>query len=154
MKFSVETLALARKYTEQYVDDYVEEHGGIGVYVLYDSTAGWNAQPDLVAAHGVIYVYSDYSSVTIEGDTVPVPGFKVGDGVTLLKDLPFSADAMGAVLPSGGEAGDILVKTGSGTSDMAWQAPANKAEEDNTKPITSAAVYNEIGNINILLDKI
>lgn len=28
---------------------------------------------------------------------------------------------------------------------------ATDAEEDNTKPITSAAVYTEIGNINILL---
>jgi len=151
---SLETLARAKKYVETYVDDYVEEHGGIGVYVKYDSTSGWNNQPYLVAEHGVIYVYSDFSSVTIEGDTVPIPGFKVGDGVTLLKELPFSADAMGAVLPTGGTAGDILVKTGAGTDDMEWQTPADKAEEDNTKPITSAAVYNEIGNINILLDKI
>nr|DAL39409.1 MAG TPA_asm: hypothetical protein [Caudoviricetes sp.] len=28
---------------------------------------------------------------------------------------------------------------------------ADRAEEDNTKPITSAAVYTEIGNINALL---
>ena len=148
---SVETLILAKKYTEKYVD----EHGGGGSSkVQYNSTAGWNAQPTLVADRGVIYVYSDYKSVTIDGDTVPVPGFKVGDGSSLLKDLPFSADAMSAVLPSGGSAGNILVKTGSGDNDLAWQAPADKAEEDNTKPITSAAVYNEIGNINILLDKI
>ena len=31
---------------------------------------------------------------------------------------------------------------------------ANDAEEDNTRPITSAAVYTEIGNINILLQTI
>ena len=28
---------------------------------------------------------------------------------------------------------------------------ANDAEEDNTRPITAAAVYSEIGNINVLL---
>lgn len=28
---------------------------------------------------------------------------------------------------------------------------ANKVEEDNTKPVTSAAVYTEVGNINALL---
>lgn len=31
---------------------------------------------------------------------------------------------------------------------------ANDAEEDNTRPITSAAVYTEIGNINVLLKTI
>lgn len=31
---------------------------------------------------------------------------------------------------------------------------ANKAEKDNTKPITSGAVYMELGNIEVLLEKI
>ena len=31
---------------------------------------------------------------------------------------------------------------------------ANKAEQDNTHPITSAAVYTEIGNIDVLLQTI
>lgn len=31
---------------------------------------------------------------------------------------------------------------------------ANDAEEDNTRPITAAAVYTEIGNINVLLSTI
>ena len=30
----------------------------------------------------------------------------------------------------------------------------NNAEEDNTKPITSAGVYTQLGNINVLLSKI
>ena len=30
----------------------------------------------------------------------------------------------------------------------------NEVEEDNTKPITSAAVYTEVGNINVLLKTI
>lgn len=31
---------------------------------------------------------------------------------------------------------------------------ADKVEQDNTKPITSAAVYTEVGNINVLLQTI
>lgn len=30
----------------------------------------------------------------------------------------------------------------------------NNAEEDNTKPMTSAGVYTQLGNINVLLEKI
>lgn len=51
-------------------------------------------------------------------------------------------------LPSGGQSGDILMKTPGGSE---WQTPASSAQPDNTLPITSAAVYTEIGNINALL---
>lgn len=51
-------------------------------------------------------------------------------------------------LPSGGEAGDVLMRTENG---CAWIAPANRAEEDNTRPITAAGVYTLVGNIDALL---
>lgn len=54
-------------------------------------------------------------------------------------------------LPSGGSYGDILMKTTDGDFGAAWVAPANSAEQDNTRPITAAAVYTELGNINALL---
>lgn len=52
-------------------------------------------------------------------------------------------------LPDGGQIGDLVSKTGENT--VAWVTPASRAEQDNTRPITSAAVYTEIGNINALL---
>lgn len=52
------------------------------------------------------------------------------------------------VWPSGGSDGDILTRSGNGAI---WETPANSAQQDNTKPITAAAVYTEIGNINALL---
>lgn len=54
-------------------------------------------------------------------------------------------------LPAGGEYGDIIIKRSSADYDAEWVAPANSAEQDNTRPITAAAVYTEIGNINALL---
>lgn len=54
-------------------------------------------------------------------------------------------------IPSGGNTGDILVKNSNGNYDASWVAPANAVEQDNTLPITSAAVYTEVGNINALL---
>ena len=55
----------------------------------------------------------------------------------------------GGGLPSGGQVGDILTKTSA--LGAGWVTPASSAEQDNTRPITSAAVYTEIGNINALL---
>lgn len=57
----------------------------------------------------------------------------------------------GGSIPLGGVAGDIIVKRSGADFDAEWVAPATSAQEDNTLPITSAAVYTEIGNINALL---
>lgn len=49
------------------------------------TTAYWNAQSSLIAESGHIYAYTDYT--TVEGNDSP--GIKVGDGVTILSELPF-----------------------------------------------------------------
>lgn len=54
-------------------------------------------------------------------------------------------------MPPGGAPGDIIIKRSAQEQDAEWTAPAQRAEADNTLPITSAAVYTEIGNINALL---
>lgn len=57
-------------------------------------------------------------------------------------------------VPTGGLAGDLLAKRTDTDYDVQWITPAHSAEQDNTRPITSAAVYMEIGNINALLSTI
>ena len=52
-------------------------------------------------------------------------------------------------IPEGGEYGDLLARGES--SALMWVTPASAVEQDNTRPITSAAVYTEVGNINALL---
>lgn len=54
-------------------------------------------------------------------------------------------------LPRGGDTGDLLAKKSGVDYAVEWITPANAAEQDNTRPITAAAVYTEIGNINALL---
>ena len=54
-------------------------------------------------------------------------------------------------LPEGGSPGDLLVKKSGEDYDAWWVPPATSVEQDNTRPITSGAVYTEIGNINALL---
>lgn len=55
--------------------------------VLCGTTEYWNNQPELVAQNGYLYIYSDYKQDAQEQD---VAGFKVGDGTSLLIDLPFT----------------------------------------------------------------
>ena len=62
--------------------------------------------------------------------------------------LPDSTDR---VLPPGGTKGQMLIKQSNDDYDAEWVSPANSVQMDNTLPITSAAVYTEIGNINALL---
>lgn len=54
-------------------------------------------------------------------------------------------------IPKGGNTNDLLRKKSNADYDMEWITPANAVEKDNTLPITSAAVYTEVGNINALL---
>lgn len=57
----------------------------------------------------------------------------------------------GGELPLGGNAGDLLAKRSSADGDAEWITPASSVDEDNTRPITAAAVYTTVGNINALL---
>lgn len=72
------------------------------------------------------------------------------NSITLKGNL--SSEDLGiTALPSGGLDGDILMKKAGVAYTAQWVTPASNAEKDNTRPITSAAVYTEIGNINALL---
>ncbi|MBO7667763.1 MAG: hypothetical protein J6T26_04805 [Firmicutes bacterium] len=66
--------------------------------IYRDTTAAWNAQITLVAEAGAIYVYTDYASATVDGQTVPVPGIKIGDGTSYLIDMAFAAQDIAQAL--------------------------------------------------------
>lgn len=73
------------------------------------------------------------------------------NGVTLIGNKTSSDLNIAASFPTEGNVGDILMKTSAASDGVSWVTPASDAEQDNTRPITSAAVYTEIGNINALL---
>ena len=83
------------------------------------------------------------------------PGGTIGQVLKKASDEDYDAEwadesgGGGGGLPSCGQVGDILTKTSA--LGAGWVTPASSAEQDNTRPITSAAVYTEIGNINALL---
>lgn len=66
----------------------------------------------------------------------------------ILGDLPIASDV---------KAGVVMIRGGNLSIDnrgIVSVDVANQVEEDNTRPITSAAVYAEVGNINALLETI
>lgn len=73
------------------------------------------------------------------------------NGVELIGNKTSADLDIAAKFPDGGLVGDILMKTSAASDGVSWVTPASDAEQDNTRPITSAAVYTEIGNINALL---
>lgn len=54
-------------------------------------------------------------------------------------------------LPDGGNSGDFLCRSDTQEVSLKWVPLADHAEQDNNAPISAAAVYTEIGNINVLL---
>ena len=73
------------------------------------------------------------------------------NGVEMSGDLTSSDLGIEANFPADGSVGDIMMKTGAARNAVSWVTPATSSEADNTRPITAAAVYTEIGNINALL---
>lgn len=125
--------------------------------VYTDTTANWNAKTQYIPVNGDVIVYTDKDHTTDEhGNVVNVPAVKIGDGVTLLFNLAFvggdsqhhdlepaTTSTLGGVI-----VGDDLLVTQEGRLSV---DKATSVEGDNTRPITAAAVYTEIGNINALL---
>lgn len=67
--------------------------------VYYDTTAVWDAQPNLVAEKAAIYIYSDHQLYEDEtGNKIPIAGLKIGDGTSYLIDMPFVTDNMSGAL--------------------------------------------------------
>lgn len=58
---------------------------------LYGTTRYWNAQPRLISQSKTIYVYTDHDQ---DGEGNDIPGFKLGDGMAYLIDMPFVTQNM------------------------------------------------------------
>lgn len=87
--------------------------------IHYATTEEWNANRNLIAEKSHIYIYSDYKVIEEDGETVYIPGLKIGDGTSYLIDLPFS---------SGGESSShIRVDTTEG-----WNEQPDLISEENT----------------------
>ena len=63
------------------------------IRVRRDTTANWNTHRDFIPLLGEVVVYMDHEQIDDgQGNTVNVPGVKIGDGTSYLIDLPFVGD--------------------------------------------------------------
>ena len=112
-----------------------QEEQDLNIRFLPDSTTFTPDFGEIQTIHDMNY-NNLFNKPSING--VELVGNKTGE------DLDLSS----AVFPSGGLLGDLLGMTEEG---VGWITPANAVEQDNTRPITAAAVYTEVGNIQALL---
>lgn len=101
--------------------------------------------------HAIRAGFGTVQTITETGDYSQLINKPSINGVVLVGNKTSEDLSIAASFPSGGNVGDILMKTSDASDGVSWVTPASDAEEDNTRPITSAAVYTEIGNINVLL---
>lgn len=58
----------------------------------YGTTEHWDEMLGFIPAAGVVVIYSDYHKFDKDGQSVLVPGLKVGNGEDYLIDLPFVSE--------------------------------------------------------------
>ena len=54
-----------------------------------DTTANWNAAIGFIPMQGEIIIYTDYQTKVVDGETINIPGIKVGSGNAYVQDLAF-----------------------------------------------------------------
>ena len=59
-----------------------------GTLLIYGDTERWSKLGNRISRSGRIYIYTDY---TTDENSNPIPGIKIGDGVTSVSDLPFAS---------------------------------------------------------------
>ena len=88
---------------EGLVDKYliIDNNGNLGwksdthTELLFHTTEYWDSHPGIKTDAGTIYVYTNkFSYKNLEGETIFVPGLKIGDGNAYLIDKPFITDAV------------------------------------------------------------
>ena len=72
------------------IDILAEAVIAAGAKIYYDTTENWNQKPQLVSEKGSLYIYSDRYSL----DSTDIPAMKVGDGVSLVTNLPFTDEVL------------------------------------------------------------
>lgn len=77
----------------------LERGGGSGyAKAVVDTTENWNNDLQFIPEKGLIVVYSDKKTIIRDGQTVNIPGIKIGDGSSYLIDLPFVGDEWATIM--------------------------------------------------------
>ena len=103
----------------------------------HDTTANWNAATGFIPMAGEIIIYTDHKTKVVNGETVYIPGVKVGSGNAYVQDLAFLGES---------EAADLLTHTGNAdihvtaADKAAWNNKLNV--NDNVETINEVLIFN------------
>lgn len=130
---------------------------GTVYHQVLDGDGGCLLPSEITTGTVELMLFGQVPGGTIRATTQPInipivrSGF-VGDGDTPIPPTPDLYSQLLAQIEAGGDATGVIYGDGLKlTSGVVSVDTTNTAEQDNTKPITSAGVYTEIGNIEALL---
>lgn len=119
------------------IDKIREKLDNISVSVRYGDTAYWNSQIGDVPEEGEIIIYSDYQQIEIGGQTVDIPGIKIGSGNAYVQDLVFTDQYQSSMLLSHINNEDIHT---SAAEKSFWNHKLNVV--DNAEVVDNVLVFN------------
>ena len=85
-------------YYDKKIKEYINDNTKNIIH--FGTTAYWNSQSTLIGENNHIYIYTDYTTITSNGEIKNVPNIKIGDGNAYLIDNPFITTSIEDLLQS------------------------------------------------------
>ena len=87
------TIYPAASWTERGLMSIADKIKLDNIGIHYNTTEYWNNQRGFIPKAGALVIYSDYKTEVVDGQTVNIPGIKIGSGNAYVQDLAFAGDA-------------------------------------------------------------
>lgn len=120
--------------TNDFTDAYKAKLEALGIHS--GTTAYWDSVSYTPAA-GELVIYTDYQSKEVDGQTVYIPGIKVGSGNGYVQDLAFISEAQSSALMA--HINDTAVHT-SASEKLFWNDKLNV--DDDNEVVNETLIFN------------
>ena len=105
--------------------------------IFSGTTSYWNSRSGYIPKAKEVIVYTDYKTVTRSGQTVQVPGVKIGSGNGYVQDLAFIDEAAASSLLAHAENNSVHVTA---VEKALWNNKLNVS--DSAEVVNEALVFN------------
>lgn len=130
------TAELQGKVDKTEFDDFKNTIPGLAG-INYGSKEYWSGKTEYIPKQGEIIIYSNYKTKDVNGQTVNVPGIKIGNGNAYVQDLAFIGDDLANVLYS--HIMDTAIHVTPQERDF-WNNKINV--DDNAEVVDNALIFN------------
>lgn len=105
--------------------------------IEYGTTDYWNNKTGYIPKEGELIIYSDYSTIVKEGQTINIPRIKIGSGNSYVQDLAFLDEDLSSALYS--HILDTAIHVSAGDKDR-WNNKLNV--DDNYEVSEETLIFN------------